>query len=352
MGNIDVVRIWIGHPYEDGNFNGTAFFIDANTLVTAKHVIVDRNNTVYNNIFISDTDDGGILPVVETILCQRDLAILKVKKPFKIQRIDFTKEVHRTDVVQVFGFYDKNTSQKSYENRVSGYLNNEHTYELQNHLTKGLSGSPIILNKKVCGVATAINSTKNITYMIPITELCIELDFSDTDNGDNSKIETQFSLSNLGKISAIVASLTASYVAVASLSQDETTIYKEQQLNHIPYICYETRHIIGTHKVYEGCSEEKVSCNLLSKEHFGKYPTVEEREIAFHACKNSTLNHNLGKYVCYISKRYIQEKPIYSGCTIEVKPCSNIGKIKFGRYPLLSERDDALKRCEDSRPKN
>ena len=40
---IDIVRVWIGKPFKDGDFNGTAFFIDGHTLVTAKHVVLNRD---------------------------------------------------------------------------------------------------------------------------------------------------------------------------------------------------------------------------------------------------------------------------------------------------------------------
>lgn len=79
------------------------------------------------------------------------------------------------DSVNIRGFYDHESSQKSYKNHVSGYLNKENTYELQNHLTHGLSGSPVFLGEQICGVTKAINSTKNLTYVIPIDELCVEV---------------------------------------------------------------------------------------------------------------------------------------------------------------------------------
>lgn len=170
----EVVRVWIGKPNEEGKFNGTAFFIDAQTLVTAKHVVTNRDGTVYDNIFLGNVPDGGIPPVDEVILCDRDLAILKVKKSFSIEGIPFTKSIDEGNDVILVGFYDNDSSQKNYENRISGYQSSEHTYELQNHLTNGLSGSPVLLNGKICGVAKAINIKKNLTYVIPITELCME----------------------------------------------------------------------------------------------------------------------------------------------------------------------------------
>lgn len=170
----EVVRVWIGKPYENGKFNGTAFFIDNQTLVTAKHVVCNRAGEVYQNIYLGNTPDGGVIPVDEVEVCSRDLAILKVKKSFRIEHHIFTKKIEEGVDVIVVGFYDKDSSQKTYENRISGYQSAEHTYELQNHLTNGLSGSPVFLEGKICGVAQAINIQKNLTYVIPITELCIE----------------------------------------------------------------------------------------------------------------------------------------------------------------------------------
>jgi len=173
----NIVRIWIGNPYENGNFNGTAFLINENTLITAKHVITNRDNKVYENIFISNTPDGGITPIDSVKLCNRDIAILSVKKSFIIEKVLFSKEIKEGKEVNIIGFYDKDSSVKTYQNRVSGYQNSKHTYELQNHLTNGLSGSPIFLDDKICGVATAINSKKNLTYVVPISELCMELNY-------------------------------------------------------------------------------------------------------------------------------------------------------------------------------
>jgi len=172
----EVVRVWIGKPHEEGRFNGTAFFIDAQTLVTAKHVVTNREGKVYENIFLGNTPDGGIVPVDTIELCERDLAILTVKKSFAVESKRFTKEIQEGKDVVLIGFYDNDSSQKTYENRISGYQSSEHTYELQNHLTNGLSGSPVLLNGKICGVAKAINIQKNLTYVIPITELCMNID--------------------------------------------------------------------------------------------------------------------------------------------------------------------------------
>ena len=176
----NVVRVWIGEPFNDGHFNGTAFFIDAETLVTAKHVVQNSKDVTYQNIFLSNTPDGGITPISKVILCEKDIAILKVKKLFDeidSEKITFIHEPNVGDDVNIVGFYDSSSSQKSYKNRVSGYQNQNHTYELQNHLTHGLSGSPVFVGEKISGVTKSINSSKNLTYMIPIEEVCQELNY-------------------------------------------------------------------------------------------------------------------------------------------------------------------------------
>ena len=168
-----IVRVWIGHPFKDGQFSGTAFFIDQTTLVTAKHVILSRSGKIYDSIYISDTIDGGTVPITPT-LCKRDIAILKVQKRFDIPTVPFSYNLQEGIEVKVWGFHDKVGSKRSFIHHVSGYLNTQHTYELQSHLTKGLSGSPVFFENKICGIAQAISSKKNLTYIIPITEICYD----------------------------------------------------------------------------------------------------------------------------------------------------------------------------------
>ena len=168
----EVVRVYIGNPLENGNFNGTAFFVDPYTLITAKHVV---SNIRDKGVYISDIPGGGILVIDEVELCDRDIAILRVKKSFDIDTFPFTNQITQGSNVNIIGFYDNFSSRKSYENRVIGYYNKEHTYELQNHLTNGLSGSPVLVNGVICGLAVSIHRNKNITYIIPISEVCMEL---------------------------------------------------------------------------------------------------------------------------------------------------------------------------------
>lgn len=170
----NTVRVWIKHPYESGNFNGTAFFIENNTLLTAKHVVLDREGNIYSEIYLNDTPDGGIILIDEVVLCERDIAILKIKRGFSIPEISFTSNLNIGSEVQIYGFHDKDGIRNVKVHNISGYINKTHTYELQSHLSGGFSGSPVLLDGKLCGVTQAINSEKNITYIIPIEENCYE----------------------------------------------------------------------------------------------------------------------------------------------------------------------------------
>ena len=172
---MQVVRVWVGHPYEGGHFNGTAFFISGNTLLTAKHVITDSKGEKYSNVYLSDTPDGGIVPISEIILCKRDISVLKIKKKFNITDILFINDLDTNMSVKICGFHDKDGARNTKVHNISGYLNTTHTYELQNHLSAGLSGSPVFLDDKICGIAQAINPIKNITYIIPIEESCSDI---------------------------------------------------------------------------------------------------------------------------------------------------------------------------------
>ena len=224
----NIVRVWIGDPYDGGHFNGTAFFIDEHTLVTAKHVVENKRGELYEDVFLSNTPDGGVTPVFEIVRCERDMAILKVKKAFHIDAVSFSNELSLDDSVNIRGYYDKQSSQKSYRNTVSGYQSSEHTFELQNHLTYGLSGSPVLIDHKICGVTTAINDKKNLTYIIPISELCMEIEFLDKEEIVPKK--KNFTLQKIGTIISIVGVIFSIIVFFISV-EDESPMPSPSDMN-------------------------------------------------------------------------------------------------------------------------
>ncbi len=197
-----IVRVLI-----NDKFNGTAFFINSNTLLTAKHV-VDK----CKNVAITEIDGGGILPIDDIKLCERDIAILKTKREFNIPNITFFKNIREGMEVKIEGFYDERSSINSFTHTISGYLNTHHTFTLQNYISKGISGSPIYYQDKICGITQARDKDKNITYLIPISEVCINLDKREQRENESDFIKEVFRYLELEKI-------------VVLLSQDFTNIF-------------------------------------------------------------------------------------------------------------------------------
>ncbi|HFU76697.1 MAG TPA: serine protease [Arcobacter sp.] len=157
-------------------FQGTAFFINENTLITAKHVVENPVKQGYK-IYVSDTSSGGgkLHILSEDIeFCDRDIAILKTRRKFPIEEVAFT-DLELESQIQIKGYHNENGTINSSYHTVSGYVNHEHTYELHSHITNGFSGSPIIFKDKVFGIATAVHRKDNITYMIPISECAEQL---------------------------------------------------------------------------------------------------------------------------------------------------------------------------------
>lgn len=174
--DIVVVRILIEDSYGKRRFNGTAFFVDNYTLITAKHVVASSINKGYK-IYLSDIPDGGnlLVPLDDIELCKRDIAVISVKREFNISVLGFTDELKVESQVKLIGYHNEDGAINFYDQNISGYTNTEHTYEIQDARTNGLSGSPVILDGKVCGIAQAISSKKGVTYIIPISECSLPI---------------------------------------------------------------------------------------------------------------------------------------------------------------------------------
>jgi len=172
--DVEVVRVWIGDPTNNGRFSGTAFFINSNTLITAKHVVKYYKES---DIYINTLSDGSTLKIDKIIFCEKDIAILTIKRDFyTFPKINFTKKIEQKDRVYIKGFDGNINAPVNYlSNMVSGYEGGKyHTYRLQNYISDGYSGSPVFINNKLCGIIQARNKNKNLTYIIPITECCSE----------------------------------------------------------------------------------------------------------------------------------------------------------------------------------
>lgn len=188
-------------------FYGTAFFIDSNTLVTAKHVIREAHE--YGNIYISELPEGGVIeiPLNSIEMCEKDIVYFKIKKSFKqIDRVLFSSNnLEGGTEVQIKGFKDKEESMGTYDHTVVKTNNKDNIIELQNHLTNGLSGSPLLFNGKIYGIAHTVNRTDNITSIMPISELCIASEKYYIEKEEDKK--TPMSLSNKIAIASMLSGL-------------------------------------------------------------------------------------------------------------------------------------------------
>ena len=188
---IVVVRVLIEDSVGTRRFNGTAFFINSNTLITAKHVLANAIEKDYK-IYLSEIPGGGKLfvPSTDIELCKRDVAVIYVKKEFdSIKGLGFTDKLKVGLDVKLIGYHNEDGAINFYNQNISGYTNSEHTYEIQDARTNGLSGSPVILDDEVCGITQAISSKKGVTYIIPISECCSKL-VQDKLN-DNNKVRDE-----------------------------------------------------------------------------------------------------------------------------------------------------------------
>ncbi len=191
---MEIVRVWRGDPTNGGTFNGTAFFIDGFRLVTAKHVVEG-----IDDIFVNELPNGEILPISKDniILYKQDIAVINLKKSYKIDKKLFKQDLEIGLDIKIHGFFDEKSERNEFSHKISGYLNEHHTFSLQNFISKGISGAPVLHEGKICGVAQARNKDKNITYIIPISELCIELEVIESID----IVHTLFK--NLNKVNAI-----------------------------------------------------------------------------------------------------------------------------------------------------
>ena len=172
--NIGIVRVLIEYSGTK-RFNGTAFFINSNTLITAKHVIEEAISRGYG-IYLSELPRGGKLPIPydSIIQCeQNDIAIIKTDNNYNIPKILFTNNLKIGADIIIRGYHNEDGEISCYPKNISSYSNHkENIYEIGGYIAPGLSGSPIFLDNKICGIARAISRKKNLTYLIPIIEDC------------------------------------------------------------------------------------------------------------------------------------------------------------------------------------
>ncbi len=175
--DIIVVKVLINNS-DKQEFNGTAFFINSNTLITAKHVLESALMRGFE-ISLSEMPNKGILAISSDLitLCDDvDIAIIKLKRDYDISPLIFTNQIKVGLQVFIYGYKNWNSEINKEPKYITGFTNNiENVFESNGYIAKGYSGSPVLINNKLCGITISRSKEENVTYIIPIIETCMSI---------------------------------------------------------------------------------------------------------------------------------------------------------------------------------
>jgi hypothetical protein len=150
-----VVRVFV----REGNiekFRGTAFLINDEYLLTAKHVIKDFLQN-YDQICLKNGPVDGTLFLVEPAIPHPnlDIALLRLKMPIDGETIEYYPLQNATltgQSVFIAGFENEHAPSSASSFEVLEKLNQYSAYVLQNKSQHGKSGSPVIFQNKIVGI--------------------------------------------------------------------------------------------------------------------------------------------------------------------------------------------------------
>jgi len=187
--NIAVVRVLI-----EDRFIGTAFFINNHTLITAKHVI-EKALVQEKKITLDDMPNKGNLTISSKLItgCTHvDIAIIELERNYNITPLIFNNNIEVGSKVTIYGYKNQNGEINQQSKEITGFTNNQdNIFESGGYISKGYSGSPVILDNKLCGITISRSKEENITYIIPISKACIIHDEKKI-NSSSIKHETNY----------------------------------------------------------------------------------------------------------------------------------------------------------------
>ena len=161
------VRVFNGNPEQGGGFEGTAFFIRPQQLLTARHVLESCPNGVFLRV-----PDGGVLEIAAQQMekFERDVATIYLPRSFPITPLLLARNPPKLqDAVTLCGFFDAQQSLHQRPTHISGYVNVQHTWNIADGVKAGMSGGAVIRDGELVGLIQARDEeSKIITYCIPI----------------------------------------------------------------------------------------------------------------------------------------------------------------------------------------
>ncbi|MCP4700065.1 MAG: trypsin-like peptidase domain-containing protein [Gammaproteobacteria bacterium] len=179
-----IVRVWHGRPNNGGTYQGTAFFIAPEYLVTAKHVV---EGLAFTEICLqSDTGawrGGGLRGVRKPFFHPKiDIAVLPLKKTVPEARViplSFQKDLSSGQRVTLAGYSTAEEGLESLEVQISASYGSYDLEAAHTPIAKGMSGGPVLFDGKLAGVTRAKDDTR--TFILPlrafsefINEFCLQ----------------------------------------------------------------------------------------------------------------------------------------------------------------------------------
>lgn len=172
-----VLRVYNGNPSQGGTFAGTAFFINPQYLLSARHVFTF--NCPKGSFLRLPTGEiwqapSSALEHCNTNYGQRDIVLIKLPRIFNNYYPPIaTRKPEVGDTVTVCGFFDDTQSLHQRTTSISGYTGLQHAFNLSDTIPYGMSGGAVLFESQLIGLIYARDKDKDISYFIPIDEILI-----------------------------------------------------------------------------------------------------------------------------------------------------------------------------------
>jgi len=168
-----IFRVFISKD-ENKVFRGTAFAISPRWFVTCAHLFRDLQNT--SCITLSGPAKYGDIsninwtfhPKLDCAIGELSPGIGEVESYIPVSLVDVTQDLGE---LKCLGFFDDTSGIQEWLDRVSGSSFTGNWVALQNTISDGISGGPVLLNDRAVAFVRADNLRTNQKYVLPIASI-------------------------------------------------------------------------------------------------------------------------------------------------------------------------------------